>query len=62
MDQEVRRNAQKAGEKVSNGLEVAVCATRLNVVEFKCSLKSVMRGKSCKNMFNFFLKNSSLQV
>ena len=53
VDQEVRRNTQKVDEKVSNGLEVAVCATRLDVVEFKCSLKSAMRGKICKNMINF---------
>ena len=53
MDQEVRRDAQKMHEKVSNGLDVAVCATRLDLVELECSFKSAMKRKSRKNMINF---------
>ena len=39
-------------EKLSDGLVVAVCAIRLDIVKLKCSLKSAMRGKSLKNMIN----------
>ena len=46
-------DAQKADEKVSDGLDVAVCATSSYVFELKCSFKNVMRVKSHKNMINF---------
>ena len=52
----MRRDAQKMDERPSDGLVVAVCAIRLDIVELECSLKSAMRGKSCNNMINFVEK------
>ena len=40
-------------EKGGDELEVAVCATWLDLVELEFSFKSVMRRKIRKNMINF---------
>ena len=53
MDQELQRDAQKMDEKVSDELEVPVCATRLDLVKLECSFKSVMRSKSHMKIINF---------
>ena len=49
----MQRDAQKTDEKVSNGLDVAVCVTRLDLVELECSFKSAIRRKIRNNMINF---------
>ena len=56
MEQEVWRDAQKMEDKVSSDLLVAVCATKLDLVELECSFKSAMRRKIRKNMINFVKK------
>ena len=43
----------KTDEKVRGELDVAVGATRLDVVELEFSFESAMRVKSQKNMINF---------
>ena len=37
---------------MSSKLGVAVCATKLDRVELRCSLESAIRSKSCNNMIN----------
>ena len=49
----MRRDAQKTDKKLSDGLVMAVCAIRLDIVELEFSLKTAMRGKSRNNMINF---------
>ena len=53
VDQRVRCHAPETDEKVSDELEVGVCATRLDLVKLECSFKSTIRSKTRKNMLNF---------
>ena len=48
----MRCDAKKTNEEGSDQLEVAMCATRLDIVELECSFKSAMSSKSRKNIIN----------
>ena len=41
---------------MSSELGVAVCATKLDLIEIECSFKSAMKSKIHKNMINFVKK------
>ena len=43
-------------EKVGDELEVGVCTTWLDLMEFECSFKSAIRRKIRENMINFVKK------